>query len=101
MTPFSFQPCLTSRPQWSADWKVGAHWGRVTAQVVIRRVTMVAACSTLSPISELVAMRLYVVVVVAAVTAALVALILVSTSLILVEQALEGQTICKRSQKDQ
>ena len=103
MIPFSSQPGMTSWPQWSADWPVRARWVLVTSQVAIRQVTVVIARSTFrSPTSELmVVLRLYVVVVVAAVTAALVAFILVSTSLFLVEQALEGQTICKRSQKDQ
>ena len=86
MIPFSSQPCMTSWTQWSADWPVRARRGLV----VIQRVTVVIARS----ISDLVVVRLYVVVV----TTALMTLFPVSTSLLLVEQALEGETICKRGQ---
>ena len=103
MIPFSPQPGMTSWPQWSADWPVRARWVLVTAQVVIRQVTVVIARSTFrSPTSELmVVLRLYVVVVVPAVTTALIAFLLVTTCLLLVKQAFEGQTICKRGREDQ
>ena len=82
MIPFSSQPGMTSWPQWSADWPVRARWVLVTSQVAIRQVTVVIARSTFrSPISELVVLRLYVVVVVPAVTTALI----VFTSLLLVK----------------
>ena len=72
--PFSSQPGMTSWPQWSADWPVRARWVLVTSQVAIRQVTVVIARSTFrSPTSELmVVLRLYVVVVVPAVTTALI-----------------------------
>ena len=103
MIPFSSQPGMTSWPQWSTDWPVRARWVLVTAQVVIRQVTVVIARSTFrSPTSELmVVLRLYVVVVVPAVTTALIAFLLVTTCLLLVKQAFEGQTICKRGREDQ
>ena len=93
---------MTSWSQWSADWPVRARWVLVTAQVAIGRVTVVIARSTFrSPIYELVVLSLYVVVVVPAVTTALIAFLLVTTCLLLVKQAFEGQTICKRGREDQ
>ena len=81
---------MTSWAQWPADWSIGAHRGMpmVTITLVIR-VTMVIACFNLAPISELVeGLRLIVVI---TVTTALIAIVLILTSLLdLVEQALEG-----------
>ena len=59
---------------------------------------VVIACISMSPISELVTVRLSMSswMVVVTVTAALIAIVLIATSL-LVEQALEGQTTCKRA----
>ena len=59
---------------------------------------VVIACISMSPISELVTVRLSMSswMVVVTVTATLIAIVLITTSL-LVEQALEGQTIGKRA----